>query len=277
MPLLFVACSDDDSVNELFSIKVSEVPQYTDVSIDDADCGISTKGFAQTIVVSLVGDFDAFNISDGIVDWISVTTGQTSIALELSAFSGNEDVRSAAVGFTVFKEGESVSGRIIVHQYALTKQDFLNREREAIDLFLSTKEVVYNIPTDISEIRCGENAPYYKLDDGNVYMQVVELASGHTPTVGEQIYFRFERYNLLSNQANGGNVDNNELALSYFILGSESTETTQWGPAIQMPLLLGVPINSKVNLVVASVAGITSEINNITPYLYSIRYISGER
>lgn len=57
-----------------------------------------------------------------------------------------------------------------------------------------------------------------------------------------------------------------------FELGSDKPSTTQWGTAIQMPMLLGLPIDSEVNLVVASEAGFTAEISSVMPFLYNIRY-----
>lgn len=279
LPLLFVACSDEDSDNRLFAIRVIETPQEAEISIDDTDCYISINGFAQSISVSLVGDFDSFNISDGVAEWITISVEASTITLALSGFNDEDDVRNAAIGFTVFKGGESVSGRIIVHQYCLTLQDFLAQERKSIDYFLSSTEVIDNLPDDVFQIQYGLDAPYYKLDEGRVYMQVVEFTPGPAAVDGEQIYFSFKRYNLLTYMNNKGYFSEGDWSTMFerpsFILGSDSAMTTQWGTAIPLPIELGLPVNSTVNLVVASEAGLTMEINNVTPYLYSIRYIWG--
>lgn len=69
-----------------------------------------------------------------------------------------------------------------------------------------------------------------------------------------------------------GNMNSITPSATFFELGSDKPSTTQWGSAIQMPMLLGLPVDSEVNLVVASEAGLTSEISSVIPYLYNIRY-----
>lgn len=122
-------------------------------------------------------------------------------------------------------------------------------------------------------------APFYKLNpEGTVYMQVVKMGNASAATNGEKIYFRFLRYNLLSYLENGvlpqgqGNANDPTESTTFFEVGSDKPSTTQWGTAIQMPILLGLPIDSEVNLVVASEAGPTSEISGVIPFLYDIRY-----
>lgn len=109
-------------------------------------------------------------------------------------------------------------------------------------------------------------------------MQVVKMGAEPAATNGETIYFRFLRYNLLSYLENGvlpngqGNLNSVTQDVTSFVLGSDKPSTTQWGTAIQMPMLLGLPVDSEVNLVVASEAGFTSEISSVIPFLYNIRY-----
>ena len=50
------------------------------------------------------------------------------------------------------------------------------------------------------------------------------------------------------------------------------TTSSQWGSGIQMPLnFLG--FNSHVRLVIKSQFGLTSEISQVIPFLYDIRYL----
>ncbi len=109
-------------------------------------------------------------------------------------------------------------------------------------------------------------------------MQVVKMGFGPSATNGELIYFRYMRYNLLSYLENGvlpngqGNLNSVTQDVTFFTLGSDNSGTAQWGKAIQMPMILGLPVDSEVNLVVASEAGFTSDINSVTPFLYNVRY-----
>lgn len=120
LPFLLIACSEEEPKNGLFEIFVSEAPRGTESSVNDTDCGISTSGESQTIKISLVGDYDSIEITENTAEWIEVTAGSSTITLSLSEFRGGEDdVRNAAVCFTVFKGNNSVFGRIIVHQYPL--------------------------------------------------------------------------------------------------------------------------------------------------------------
>lgn len=144
--------------------------------------------------------------------------------------------------------------------------------------YLSKFDVIDQLP-DISDIQVGSVAPFYKLNsEGTVYMQVVRMGTQSAATIGETIYFRFMRYNLLSYLENGvlpngeGNMNSITPSATFFELDSDKPSTTQWGSAIQMPMLLGLPVDSEVNLVVASEAGLTSEISSVIPYLYNIRY-----
>lgn len=93
----------EDSDNRLFAIRVIGALQYAEISIDDTDCGISTNGFAQSISLSLVGDFDSFNICGGVAEWINVSLEASTITLVLSEFNGIEDVRNAAMALLCLK------------------------------------------------------------------------------------------------------------------------------------------------------------------------------
>lgn len=119
LPIL-VSCGDDEPKNKLFSYVVTEIPTDAEYSIDGTDLGISTTGDEQSITISLVGDFDSFNVSDDVSSWVTVQTSG-AIKLTLSEYFGEEfDMRSGVVAFTVFKGTQSEAGRIIIHQYATT-------------------------------------------------------------------------------------------------------------------------------------------------------------
>lgn len=279
LPLFLLTCCDDERDDDVFTIVVSDAPQGSEISIIGTECFISTSGEKQSIEITLAGDFDSYNVSDGVPDWITVDNEQSTIKLSLSYFSGEEnDIREAKFGFRVFKGGNSVGGRIVVHQHAVTFQDLLDREQRAIDCWLTDKTILTDFPSDLSLIQSGEDAPYYRLDNGSVYMQVISMGSSAAAKTGEKIYFRFTRYDLLSYMENGflpegwGNADIMEMSPTFFEMGSTQQSTLQWGTGIQMPMLLGLPVDSDINLVVASEAGFIIENSLVTPYLYHVKY-----
>lgn len=271
---LLSSCGDDEPQNGIFSFEVTEKPAETEISINDTEFGISTNGEAQTIVVTLLGDYDNFRVTSSIPDWIYTTSSESVLKFKLNKFSGDEfEMRSAEITIAVNKGNFSVKGRIIIHQYALTYEDMKKTERRAIDSFLNGVTVIDKLPS-ITDAQVGSDAPYYKLDaDGNIYMQIVSL--GDAPAAkGETVFFRFQRYNLLSfyNTGSLGNGSGNGMSATSFVVGNTAQSTLQWGKAIPLPIELGLPLGSEVYLVVASECGIADEVANVTPFLYNIRY-----
>lgn len=156
--------------------------------------------------------------------------------------------------------------------------DRLSDENKAINLYLSNFKVEDNIPED-SVFICGEDAPFYRLDeDGNFFMQVIRPGDRSNKAVDDQlIYFRFTRYNLtyyyVYNELVGeGNADNMDYTATSFRFNNTTlSSSTQYGQGIQMPLnYLG--IDCEVNIIVKSQYGFTSELAQVTPYLYNVRY-----
>jgi len=167
--------------------------------------------------------------------------------------------------------------------------DMLTEERKAANYYLAQHRVVDGIPDD-NKFETGPDAPYYRMDeDGNVYMQVLNPGTADNKVEDDQqVYFRFARYNLQTFQTSGyatvddavaagelapeGNAFNLTYGATWFRYGNFSTNTlSQYGSAIQLPLgYLG--LDCEVNLVVKSQLGFTSEMANVVPYLYNIRY-----
>lgn len=161
--------------------------------------------------------------------------------------------------------------------------DLLNKERHATNAYLANCRVVNEVPSD-TVFEVGKDAPYYRLDDeGNVYMQVLKASDRKTDKAktSEKIYFRYMRYNLYTWYVSGemygtGNEQDMNLAPTYFQYGDYSLAVSaQWGYGIQLPLtFLGV--DSEVNLIIKSQYGLSSEISNVQPYLYHIRYFRNQ-
>lgn len=278
LPFFFVACGDDEPEQNLFSIAV-QLGDEGEVAVGQYDCEITVNGYGQYITVDLLGDFDSFRVGNSIPSWLMVTTGERRIKIAVPDIAGTPS-RSGKIDFTVFKGKAQNTGSITITQNPITSEDLRNRENRAIKKYISQFRVINAVP-DVKDIQTGSDAPYYKLDvDGKIYMQVLRKGNGSVPEYGDKIYLRFDRYNLIYFLENGhlgdasGNISDISLAATSFILNDEDS---QWGSAIQMPILLGLPLGSEVNLVVASDLGFTNEIANITPFLYKIIYLRDEQ
>lgn len=157
--------------------------------------------------------------------------------------------------------------------------DLLADENKAVNKFLVEHRVIDEIPAD-SVFEIGPDAPYYRIDDeGNVYMQVLSAGTDERPAKGDRVYFRYMRYSLYQyvvgedNSLIGtGNADNmNSLVTSFLFENTTISQSTQYGTGIQLPMYF-LGYNAKVNLVIKSQDGPTSEISYVTPYLYTISY-----
>ncbi|MBJ2167686.1 MAG: DUF4827 family protein [Muribaculaceae bacterium] len=156
--------------------------------------------------------------------------------------------------------------------------ELLTDETHYVNAYLANHRVVAEIPAD-TVFETGEDAPYYRLDeDGNMYMQVLDAGTkGNKVKADEQIYFRFTRwslYNYSGGELSGGAGNENDLSFAntWFRYGNYQLQTSsQWGSGIQYPLSL-LPVDCEVNIVIKSQLGLTSEIAEVVPFLYHIRY-----
>ncbi len=159
-----------------------------------------------------------------------------------------------------------------------TYAELLENEDKYVNNFLADHEVINEIPED-SVFIYGEDAPYYRIDDeGDLYMQVIFPGTpGNDVENDELIYFRYTRYNLAyyeNGELNygGGNEDDMSLSNSSFRYGNTTLQSTaQWGAGVQRPLAF-LPVDCQVNLVVKSQYGFSSEMAEVRPYLFQLRY-----
>lgn len=160
--------------------------------------------------------------------------------------------------------------------------DLLTKENQSTNVFLADQRVINEIPTDTNFVfQTGPDAPYYRLDeDGNLYMQVIDPGTrGNYAKQDEMIYFRYTRWNLETYAKTGdlgegnGNESNMSSDNTFFRYQNFTLNSSrQWGTGIQMPLKY-VGYYGRVNLVVKSQYGLTSEISQVIPYLYDITYL----
>lgn len=160
--------------------------------------------------------------------------------------------------------------------------ELLNEETESTNAYLANQRVVKDVPAD-SIFETGPDAPYYRIDpEGNVYMQVINPGTKENRPANDQlIYFRFTRYNLnawyrYDTWYGEGNANNFEYAPTSFRYGNYTLQSSaQYGAGVQLPLAY-LGIDCEVNLVIKSQYGFTSEIANVTPFMYNIRYFKSQ-
>lgn len=157
--------------------------------------------------------------------------------------------------------------------------DLLREEEHAVNWYLAQQTVCTRLPED-SVFITGNDAPYYRMDgEGNVYMKVVNAGDPKQRVKdGDRVYFSFVRRDikLLSEGSNVSWVGNSENLVNgggtSFVFGDQVLpSSTQYGTGIQLPLRwLG--LYSEVEIVIKSVEGFTTDMNNCTPYVYKVRY-----
>lgn len=281
LPLILTACHEEPEL-DLFHLTLGTAAD-AEVAMGIHSADVTINGYARWIEVGIVGKFESYTLSDNLPDWLTISNAElmnvpNHFRINISALDG-DDSRVGKVEFTVFKGRKSQAGSITIVQNPCTLADLKKTEQRAIKAYLSKFDVV-NVLPPLADIRVGSVAPFYKLDtQGTVYMQVVRMGTQPAATDGQTIYFRYMRYNLLSYLNNGmlpageGNLNSATQDVTSFELGSAAPSTTQWGIALQMPLQLGLPADSEVNLIVASEAGPPAEQTSVTPFLYNIRYL----
>lgn len=277
LPLFLVACKDDEPEQNLFSIAVQLSGEGT-LGIGQHDCEITIDGYGQYITVDLLGDFDSFRVGNSIPSWLMVTTGERRIKIAVPDIAGTE-TRSGKIDFIVYKGNAQNSGSISITQKGLTYEDMLKHENKAIKKFLENVTVINEVPAE-NAFEVGSDAPFYKLAETGVYMQVISKGTEFF-NVSERVYFRFERWNLLTYLNTGklgnseGNMNDMSFGITYFTFGGNDVTTKQWGDGIQLPLKYGIG-DGEVNLIVPSKQGLENEVSNVIPFLYHIRYFKAQ-
>ena len=111
-------------------------------------------------------------------------------------------------------------------------------------------------------------------------MQVIDSGDKNLMAQDDElIYFRFTRWSLHSYDPytgditeGWGNSDDLSLGAASFRFGNYSlSSSSQWGSGLQLPLNY-VGMESEVNLVIKSQYGLSSEISQVIPFLYNVRY-----
>ncbi len=144
-----------------------------------------------------------------------------------------------------------------------------------VNNFLADHTVAIGIPAD-TVFEYGPEAPFYRLnEDGTMYMQVLDPGTkGNMVKTNEQIYFRYTRWALSGYDGTLGTGEGNNLALNpcWFRYNNFQIESSYtWGTGIQFPLSL-LPVDCKVNIIIKSSEGPTSEQSEVMPYLWQLTF-----
>lgn len=154
-----------------------------------------------------------------------------------------------------------------------TYAELLEEEKAAISSYLKDYNVTSTLPSEFVD---NDTTTFYALDDG-VYMMVVRV--GDLDIMAEQydkVVFRYERTSLLDDTFDEGDRNSPLLGGSYYFYynlygDSRYSSYTTYGTGIEAPLeYLGD--GAKVNLIVPSKYGFSSEISYVTPFLFTLDY-----
>lgn len=172
--------------------------------------------------------------------------------------------------------------------------DMLRDENCAVNWYLAQQRVEPRVPED-SVFETGENAPFYRMNsDGTVYMRVVKAGDmNNRPVKGDNVYFRFMRYNIntmysekqtdIAGQGNAEYLDG--VSQWRFEYGNRVLpSTTRFGTGVQVPLnYLGYDcevdliVKSTEGMSISSGSGTVDDISTCTPYVYkSLKYFKAE-
>ncbi len=153
-----------------------------------------------------------------------------------------------------------------------TYAELLEEEKAAISSYLADYNVTSTLPDVFVDY---DTTTYYQLEDG-VYMMVYRV--GDLDIMAEQydlVYFRYERTSLLDGYYDEGDRNTPMVAgTKYFYYDqydSRYSSYTTYGTGIEQPMAY-LGDGAKVNLIVPSKYGFSSEISYVTPFVYTIDY-----
>lgn len=277
LPLILVACGTNDPDQKSITYEVHSPKDVTPTIFEDCytyNLGSEYERIILTFSSECRPTIRVVNSNN----WISTDViGGNILKIdieELQEVEGDNE-RSGSIEIKVSAdEYKDLVLTIIVKQSGMTYEQLLEKEQSAILYFLKDK-TVEDWPGE-NGIRIGNDAPFYRLADSGVYMQVLSSGEGRF-SIGDRVYFRFGRGSLISYMQTGtfelaGNWTGISSAPTSFIFGGKDDETLQWGEAIQLPLKYEIEAGAEINLLVPSAKGFKSETGYVVPYLYHVRY-----
>lgn len=274
--MLLLACSSSDDLGGLNYYLSTVDTEDVIISDNKREASIVSHGGGQ-YKICINGEFVNI-VFDSTVDWVSVSYSNNVIIVNVSRPSGFQS--TGIIYFTVFNDYKSTSGKISVKFEEYNYEDLLKRESKAIDYFFKDQILSETTPTNIGKFQVGEDAPFYYIDERhNVAMRILSMGDGERVDDGDYIRFQYKRYNLMSYFTTGvmpkpeGNYDSLTQNETSFVFNDFITPSSaQWGRGIQMPLQIGVPLGSTVQLVMTATEGPIGEISYAIPYFYEITY-----
>lgn len=278
LPLILVACGTNDPDQKSITYEVHSPKDVTPTISEDCytyNLGSEYERIILTFSSECQPTISVVNSNN----WISTDViGGNILKIdieELKEVEGGDNERAGSIEIKVNADGyKDLVLTMIIKQSGMTYEQLLEKEQSAILYFLKDK-TVEDWPME-NDIRIGNDAPFYRLADSGVYMQVLSSGEGRF-SIGDKVYFRFERGNLINymhtdNLELSGNWNDISVETTSFIFDGEDIMTLQWGEAIQLPLKYGIEAGVEINLVVPSAKGFKSETGYVVPYLYHVRY-----
>lgn len=277
LPLILVACGANDSDQKSIIYEVHSSKDVTPTISEDCytyNLGSEYERIILTFSSECRPTISVVNSNN----WISTDViGGNILKIdieELKEVEGDNE-RAGSIEIKVNADGyKDLVFTIIIKQSGMTYEQLLEKEQSAIIYFLKDK-TVEDWPGE-NGIGIGNDAPFYRLADSGVYMQILSPGEGSF-SIGDKVYFRFERGNLLNymhtdNLELSGNWNDISTGAPSLVFDGEDIMTLQWGEAIQLPLKYGIEAGAEINLVVPSAKGFKSETGYVVPYLYHVRY-----
>lgn len=277
LPLILVACGTNDPDQKSITYEVHSPKDVTPTISEDCytyNLGSEYERIILTFAPECRPSISVVNSNN----WISTDViGGNILKIdieELQEVEGDNE-RSGSIEIKVSAdEYKDLVLTIIVKQSGMTYEQLLAKEQSAILYFLKDK-ITEDWPGE-NGIKIGNDAPFYRLADSGVYMQVLSSGEGRF-SIGDKVYFRFERGNLINymhteNLELSGNWNDISTETTFFIFDGDDIMTLQWGEAIQLPLKYEIEAGAEINLLVPSAKGFKSETGYVVPYLYHVRY-----
>lgn len=277
LPLILVACGTNDPDQKSITYEVHSPKDVTPTISEGCytyDLGSEYERIILTFAPECRPSISVVNSNN----WISTDViGGNILKIdieELQEVEGDNE-RSGSIEIKVSAdEYKDLVLTIIVKQSGMTYEQLLAKEQSAILYFLKDK-ITEDWPGE-NGIKIGNDAPFYRLADSGVYMQVLSSGEGRF-SIGDKVYFRFERGNLINymhtdNLELSGNWNDISTETTFFIFDGDDIMTLQWGEAIQLPLKYEIEAGAEINLLVPSAKGFKSETGYVVPYLYHVRY-----
>lgn len=273
--LSFLSC-DNESDDAIFQSLSYSYLGYNIIGSQSSE--FFFDGHHHHLYVKYAEDINDVLFEDQMPEWCYLENnpyyGQDQYFICIPEYYG-EGERSGIIKFTIRSGGKTQNGRIVITQRALPVETLKRTEQSAIENYLSSYSIEDKLP-NLKSVQTGEDTPFYRIDynGSTFYLQILSIGnSSWKCKEGDEIYFQYATYNLLdylnSNELNcpDTNLDSSK-DYSTLILG----DTYRSNMAFHLPLTLGLPLASRIRLLVPSELNLMYDADYFVPYMVEIQY-----